>query len=390
MAKNSGSERVGHLPADQAAVPFGSNEVRLSPREWAIALIIIAVVFCFAPIVWERAERLEIEPDYRIPFSLGSDYWIYDRYCRAICAQDKTLVIGDSVIWGHYVAKEQTLSHHLSAIAREERFANMGVDGIHPAALAGLMEYYGRAISGKNVILHCNLLWMSSERHDLQTEKEFSFNHPRLVPQFFPRIPCYRELFAGRLAIVIERRLPLYGWTNHLRVAYFESMDIPTWTVERPYANPIGAITLELPSPDEPPSPEPVAESWRKRRIAKFNPPWVELEVSFQWASFKRTIEILKRRGNRVFVLLGPFNEHMLGTESLATYNKRKLEVEAWLQESKLPYYVPAALPTDSYADASHPMGEGYAMIARQLFEDEAFLRFDAHVRNSSNKGNPR
>jgi hypothetical protein len=357
-------------------VPFGSNAVRLSGRQWIIAALITLALFYLVPLIWQRIEPLNVEPDHRVPYRLGEDYWMYDRYCRFLCSQNKTLVLGDSVMWGHYVAKEQTLSHELNELAREDRFANAGIDGIHPAALAGLIKYYGRAISEQKVILHCNLLWMSSSKHDLQTEKEFSFNHPRLVPQFFPRIPCYDQSYSGRIAVVVGRLVPFCGWMNHLRVAKFQNMALHPWTLENPYRNPLSVIASRVPFSDETSSPQVVAKPWTEKRMAKFNPAWVKLNESFQWKSFKRTLEILRRRGNHVFVLVGPFNEHMLTEESLVTYSRMKREVEAWLRNEQIPYAIPPALPSDSYADASHPLSEGYALLAKQLLETESFVNF--------------
>jgi hypothetical protein len=34
---------------------------------------------------------------------------------------------------------------------------------------------------------------------------------------------------------------------------------------------------------------------------------------------------------------------------------------------------MPPALPGNLYSDASHPLAEGYAMLAKQLFENESF-----------------
>jgi len=357
-------------------VPFASNEVRLSPRGWLIALIVVSAIFYFTPHLWERIEKLEPGPDYRIPYSLGNDYRLYSRYSRLASARNKILVLGDSVVWGHYVAAEQTLSHYLNELAGHDCFANLAVDGIHPAAMAGLVDYYGRSIAAGDVILHCNLLWMSSKRHDLQIEKEFSFNHPRLVPQFLANIPCYRESASGRLGIVVERRLPFFGLARHVEIAYFGNADLPAWTIRHPYENPARAVTLKLPSPNEPPSPTPVAEPWTKQHLRKFGPAWVELKTSFQWSSFKRTIRTLRRRGNRVFVLVGPLNEHMLTEDSLQTYWRRKREVEMWLDENRIAHWIAPVLPSDEYADASHPLSGGYAMLAEQLFQNESFLRF--------------
>ena len=362
-------------------VPFGSNEVRLSPRGWLIALIAIAGVFYSTPARWERIEEFEPGPDYRVPFSLGYDYWFYSRYSRLACSRDQTLVLGDSVMWGHYVAAEETLSHYLNRLAGGDRFANLAVDGIHPAAMAGLVDYYGRSVAESDVILHCNLLWTSSKRHDLQIEKEFSFNHPRLVPQFLADIPCYTESASSKLGIVVERYFPFFTWARHLQIAYFAELDLPnadlpTWTMRHPYENPAREISLELPSPNEPPSPAPVAEPWTEQHLSKFGPAWVELRTSFQWTSFKRTIRILRRRGNRVFVLVGPLNEHMLTEEGLQTYRQQKREVEAWLEENRIAHWIAPVLPSDEYADASHPLAGGYAMLAEQLFQSEPFVRF--------------
>jgi len=367
-------------------VPFAANNVRLTPREWVIALAIVVAIVAVVPAAWEWVEPLEVETNHRMPFRLGSDYWTYSRYCRTVCAEgdkDKTLVVGDSVVWGHYVGKDQTLPAHLNRILGAKRFVNLGIDGIHPAALAGLMEYYGRAISGRKVILHCNLLWMRSERRDLQSTKEFPINHPDLIPQFTPHIPSYKASRSHRLGVVIGRKLPFFDWANHVQIICFYNpkkgtwSDLPTWTIDNPRKNPFDALRRELPSPDDRPRPRPDARPWTsKRNIRKDNPPWVDLAGSFQWRCFRRTIDILIGRGNRVFVVVGPLNEYMLTEASLATYAERRAEVRTWLQEHRIPHYVPAALPSEMYADASHPLGEGYGLLAANLLKDKAFLRF--------------
>ncbi len=369
--------------APETTVSFSSNAVRLSPRECLLAAAVLAVLFYLIPVVWERIEPLGTEPDYRVPHRLGNDYWLFGRHCRRACSADQTLVLGDSVVWGHYVESRQTLSHYLNELAGRQEYANLGVDGIHPIALHGLVDSYGRDVRARNVILNCNLLWMSSERADLQQESEADSNHPDLVPQFYPRIPCYRESVSNRLGIVVRRHVTFLAWAKHLQIAYFEDepelrrwTDLRTWTLKHPYGCPTGAVTFELPSPDEPPWPVPRAEPWTRQGVVPRGYSWVELETSLQWRFFRQTVELLRSRGNRVFVLVGPFNEHMLTPENLPIYRQRQREVEEWLQEQEVPHCVAAALPSQLYADASHPLAEGYRLLAERLFEDPSFVDF--------------
>jgi len=333
--------------ANKVKVPFSSNGVRLSGREWIVVVAIISALFCFGPVIWKLAEKFEPGPDYRLPYELSNDYWLYKRYCRWACSQDKTLVIGDSVIWGHYVPKDNTLSHYLNKIAGQNQFANLGVDGIHPVALAGLLRYYGQDLSDKNVILHFNPLWLSSKKHDLQIEKEFHFDHPKLAPQFFPNIPCYKASYSKRISAVVERYVPFFSWTSHLNKqggTGFQPVETrPGW----PSHSAAAAVAEDL--------------------------QWVALETSLQWRFFRSSVEILKARGNRVFVLVGPFNEHILQVQSIDTYRKMKSEIETWLKQNNVPYCAPEILPSELYRDASHPLSGGYALLAKYLFENESF-----------------
>ena len=361
----------GREHSNTAEVPFNSNNVRLSGSEWIVVGIICVAFFLAAPGLWARFEKFGPGPDYRLPYALGSDYWLYSRYCRWACSRYDTLVVGDSVIWGHYVSPDSTLSHYLNQYAGRDQFANLGVDGTHPAALGGLLKYYGRNISGKNVILHLNPLWMSSEKHDLRTDKEFRFNHPNLVPQFVPNIPCYKDPYSRRISIAVQREAAFFNWTSHLKTAYFDNMDLPTWTMEHPYESPLRAVAIGLPTPADDNIEK--TGSWKERGMGLQDFQWVDLETSLQWKLFRQAIKLLKERNNAVFVLVGPFNEHMFKEDSIPAYREMKEKIKAWLRQNNVAYYMPEALPSELYHDASHPSAEGYALLARQLFADESF-----------------
>src|SRR6266480_4638549 len=91
-------------------VPFGANEVRLNWRQWLLALGILFAVIWLTPRVWERVERFETGPDYRIPYPLSKDYWLYGRRMREVMDGKRVIVLGDSVVWGEYVLPDGTLS----------------------------------------------------------------------------------------------------------------------------------------------------------------------------------------------------------------------------------------------------------------------------------------
>jgi hypothetical protein len=84
-------------------------------------------------------------------------------------------------------------------------------------------------------------------------------------------------------------------------------------------------------------------------------------------------VELLRQRGNRVFVLVGPFNEHLLTPDSRERYQKVKAVIAAWLEEKQVPHAVPSPLPSEQYGDASHPLAGGYKQLARQLAKESFF-----------------
>jgi hypothetical protein len=337
-------------------------------------LVLLAVCICLGlivPGVWASLEDFAPGADYRLPYLLSDDYWLFTRWCKYASGNYEIVLVGDSVVWGQYVAPNGTLSHHLNRIAGRDLFANLGVDGLHPAALAGLVERYGDALDGRGIILHLNPMWMSSDRHDLRRGEQNRLNHPRLLPQFDRGLVGDRESLAGRLGIVCERSVDILGLVSHVKTVYFEDLDIQSWTMESPYRNPLGAITFRVPAPDNRPKSRPV--SWYDRRIGQEDLPWPSPESSSQWQAFKRVVEKLGERGNEVLVLVGPYNPHVLTGESRHRYIAARGTMEAWLEDNGVSYHTIADLPSEWYADASHPLEAGYGEIARSLSRSEVF-----------------
>jgi len=84
----------------------------------------------------------------------------------------------------------------------------------------------------------------------------------------------------------------------------------------------------------------------------------------------------LFERDNEVYILLGPFNPYVLTEESSRRFQSMKSKMEKWFQENNVNYYSVPDLPSDYYADGSHPLQEGYKKIAVDLYKTESFRKW--------------
>jgi hypothetical protein len=369
-------------------VPFGVNEVRLSSRQWIGVLVIFAALLWLVPIGWEKAERFDTGPDYRIPYELSKDYWLYARRLRQVTDPGKIFVLGDSVIWGEYVLPDGTLSHFLNhQNGLTDRFLNGGLNGLFPLAQEGLVKHYAHGLNHHKVMVQCNVLWMTSPKADLSSDKEEQFNHSRLVPQFFPRVPCYKADANERLSAVVANHIDFIAWVGHLQNAYFGQKSIPSWTLEddggdpphypNAYKNPLAQLRFSVPE-------APLDDAQRGPRSARHRPwtaagqgttrfDWVSSQSSLQWQAFQHVVATLRQRGCDLLVVVGPFNEYMIAEDNRAPYVRLRDDIVGWVKGNHIPCVVPELLPSDLYADASHPLTEGYKLLADRLFADKDF-----------------
>ncbi len=178
--------------------------------------------------------------------------------------------------------------------------------------------------------------------------------------------------------MVIERHVGFFAWVGHLQNAYFDQQSIPDWTLEAARTGERSRLlTMEVPG--EPATdPQRGLQSPRHRpwtasggRPTRFE--WVALDQSMQWAAFQRLVHVLRRRGNDVLVIVGPFNEHMIAADQRPAFHALRDGIAAWLAAERVPTIVPPTLDSALYADASHPLTDGYAELARQISRDQTF-----------------
>ena len=66
----------------------------------------------------------------------------------------------------------------------------------------------------------------------------------------------------------------------------------------------------------------------------------------------------------------------MMAAENRTAYQQLRDGVAAWLTANQVPHVLPAPLASPLYADASHPLTEGYRELAEQLRADAAYQRW--------------
>lgn len=365
---------------------FASNPLRLSAGQWAAAVFVLAVAMAAAPPLAARREPFDPEPEYRLPYEFSEDYWHLTRWVAEAVRRGSVLVLGDSVVWGEYVGPGDALSAHLNRLSGGGRFANLGVNGLHPAALAGLLDRVGDSVRDRDVVLVLNLLWLSSARHDLRQapgageEAQASLNHPALLPQFWPPVPRYRARFEERVSNLMAREIPFLCWVRHLYAVGAQARKPPPAEAED-----AGEPRIDDPTPASwrglfagvpPPAPAPHGQpvTWEARGIPVSRVDWPRVEESLQWRFARRAVRLLRSRGNRVCVVIAPFNPYVQDAASRARYAELAGQIADQLRgESGVTVIQSEPLPGTEYADASHPLAAGYERWARELAADPRF-----------------
>ena len=106
------SDRVQKRSRWRGAVWRQRNAAQWRANGSSVFAIVIAFAL-LAPVIWKRIETFAPGHDYRIPYALSNDYWLYQRRLKALDAQ-QIPILGDSVVWGEYVRADGTLSHFLN------------------------------------------------------------------------------------------------------------------------------------------------------------------------------------------------------------------------------------------------------------------------------------
>ncbi|NLX04995.1 MAG: hypothetical protein GXY33_07615 [Phycisphaerae bacterium] len=365
-----------------------SNAFILSIWEWIVVAILFFGITGYVTWRWPQWERLEPGPNHRLNCweEKKSDYWSFLRWARFARDRYPAYVLGDSVVWGQAAAHDQTISAMLNRRAGDEAlFANMGVDGLHPIAMYGLLKYYGQDIRDKRVLLVYSSFWSGSAGGDLRGGWTDFFHKP-LVPQFAGWLTGYNAPTEERLGVWLEHHLPTMGLTRHILSNYFDNKSVQQWMIDNPYKNPLARIDLTPPALLA--KAQDTEMPWYEReefagKGARGGPKLVSsyespASVSRQWEYFRKVIALLEAQDNKVFVLL-LYNPYVLDHPSRRRLSGiMEAEVKPWLSEHQVPFFdVGYRVPSRCYVDQySHMTPQGHAILTEALFEDERFRRW--------------
>jgi hypothetical protein len=334
-----------------------------------ISILILAGITAVIPFIFPLTDTASFTGNYRIPYSMGEDYFLYSRYSNHAAEKKEIPVIGDSVIWGHYTGSENTLTAYLNRISTKPRFLNMGLDGIHPAAMSGLIDLYASGLKNRKILVGVNLLWMSSARHDLSGPVNNEINHKILLPQFHRPIPAYQPSLEEKISASISRSAPFFTWLDHLRLSEFAGKSFYIWTMD----NHDKSLTEYFSHKEgEFKIPEGILpEKMQEQEIG-----WITPDKSLQWKFMLETLISLKKSGNEVAALITPFNTYMMTPGSRKKYFSILAEMEWILRENGIIPIIPLIPEKKYFADSSHPNAEGYKLIAEDMMNNREFLEF--------------
>ncbi len=356
-----------------------SNSLLLSLREWIVTAAIVAVVTGVIHFGWGSWERFDPGPDHRETCwaELQSDYWAWMRWCGVARERHDALLIGDSVVWGQEVPNDQTISHYLNTYLGGEVVANLGNDGLHMAGIGGIVHHYGDHLDGANVILQLNPLWVTTEGRDLRGEKKSRYHHPRLIPQLDPRITYYHDLNT-RLGYLSEHYFRVFILVRHIIANYFDNTSISTWIMEHPYRNPFAQITFQA-APVMAES-QGRSVSWIEKEMKPADYPFLDLTESIQFECFLNAIGDLREKNARVFVMIGPFNDHYLVPESRERLYALVEQAKGILNDRGVPWFdtFTVGLPSETFGDSCHLLWQGHEMLGREMANDPLFREWIA------------
>ncbi|HZE95750.1 MAG TPA: hypothetical protein VE981_01870 [Planctomycetota bacterium] len=193
------------------------------------------------------------------------------------------------------------------------------------------------------------------------------YNRPDLVPRLAAHFTGPFRETASLSWSHLMRNSPLKDWGERLADT---RVDFLAWSLDHPYESPLRAISSTLP-PSEDLHRQRLVR-WDEHPTLPMDSSWSSPDESEQWKAFRRILSLLERRGNRVLVVLGPMNEHMMDIPTRTAYGKLKAALLADLAKDGVRVFAPSLLDSAHYADICHPLGPGYDSLARELLLKES------------------
>ena len=335
-----------------------------------IVLFVVGVAIAL-PRASDAHREFTLTPDNRMPRESSEDYWFMNATAGLAAEEHDALVLairssGASSSIGTRRCPTTSTSKRVSSPSPTSGSTAPSL------ALEGLVEHYAGGIAGKKVLLQCNPLWLSSLKTDLQ-HPDAEVNHARLVPQFVPRIPAYKDEISPRLGVLVNGSWPS---TSGRTICSKRTTGLTGRTTSpagrwTPYANPLAPLQSPLPVPDDKARED--SGPWKKRGVMEQDYDWIDMDKSLQWPAFQRVADLAAARQPGVR-RRRPLQRTHADAREPGSLREGQEHDRGLLKANDIAHAVPPALASEQYADASHPIAAGYEVMAEELW-DAAFFR---------------
>lgn len=359
----------------------GTAATSLRCGAWMLIVAGLVGMACVLPWHFGRSMRMEVRSDFRIHKSMREDYFTWGHVARNAAAHPVVLLLGDSAMWGPFVRHDETFSAALRRQCSSQNVVNLGLEGLHPIAMKTLVASAKSVFRKRDILLYFNPIWLNTRESDMQEAGTATSQHPVLLPQFSRDFPAYSAPLEKRLSRWMEQSLPVSRTLSHIRLSRYENKGLGAWMVESPRANPLMPLFQSI-SVAEPDAYRPDTRSWQERHLSVQDWQWLQPKESRQWACFLDIVISLKKQDNRVFVILGTINPHILTEPSRERLRELRQSATQRLQEMAVPFALASDLPENQYADASHPLAEGYAIMAKEICINPQFVEWMRTIDN--------
>lgn len=315
----------------------------------ARALAIAAAVLLVAEIGFRVVAPVSVPPDFRLP---DRTLWAIDEFVDSAAKTPgvRIAVVGDSVVWGGFADRDQTLSARMDAdyasAGRSVHAFNFGLNGAHANDLGPLVEVLADRKAADLVVVNFDYRFYGespvADRYPRLRTMVAGDGGPASTAAGLSSIAARREYL---LAVTVGDK-PSTAFSRTVETAIPRLLGRPLWRKRNAEQLDLGALRSDFGVPPL------TADSTYVRYLLA-------------------SVRAARERRVRVVVFAGPLDRGLLSANDLydpALYAANLGIVRRLVEQEGGEFLdLTDSVPATEIRDSHHPMPEGYARLARVL-----------------------